>query len=879
MLLRAICILSFTLNILPLWTFGQERHTYVIEIEPGDRLGQIVEKINSRNNILIAYPSYLSEVRPSQNGMIKFETFAELFGTAFEANLEVQQLQNNRLLLRNQDLSVQHGQQMIKGVIMNQNGVPLPDILISDKSRLLGMSDKNGEFEIAIGSNSSARIHFDALGYQHFSLTLSEVIEDPIVKISSQPIYLDPVTVVDQIPTQQINNKALLTTSRQTKSLPYYLSASPGQDPLRVLQVQPGIAATDDFNAGIKIRGSTAGQSLIVADNIPIYKADHFYGIFSSINGAYFNSTSLYKNALPIEYSGKIGGLVKLSSGRNIRESQARIYSDFLLSSLVVKTPVFNNSNLQLGVRSSYPKSGTPLHFNLPELNVSNYRDQSSDANSSTVITPRPNFWFYDANAQWKSKLKNADIAINAFTSRDDLNNNYTMNLDVDGPVKREHNQEFINKNDWQNWGASLLVDYHIDSNRTLTFTSYVSSFQENDSIFSEYNISRLQTQIQRFSVSNFQHNRIRTLGQQLMALTKNTNSQTKKGLEFKAHKIRYEISDNDRKVRTRNNQTSELAAFLERQWHWKKNQVILGSRATYYTTSGAIYFDPKVQYLWQPNHSFSIKSSMHYVHQYVRELNYENRFSQTNNIWLLANKNIPVGTSLQFMLGTTILHNNWKFDTEIYHKSLDSTLEFSLLMPGITNSSFPNQAMYALFIGEGSVMGADIYIEKRIKNMQSGIAYTLSKSTRNYPGIRKNLPFAAEDDRRHQLKWHSTYTIGSFTLFVDYIYSSGKPYLTLDQLNAEINKQNFNPQDFLTYLPSYQRMDIGVNFGFKIGKYQAVLGASCFNITNHQNVRYLQQIFRVPLGKEGNRNINTIIGAETALLDRTPNLSFTLDL
>ena len=139
-------------------------------------------------------------------------------------------------------------------------------------------------------------------------------------------------------------------------------------------------------------------------------------------------------------------------------------------------------------------------------------------------------------------------------------------------------------------------------------------------------------------------------------------------------------------------------------------------------------------------------------------------------------------------------------------------------------------------------------------------------------------MTFTAEDDRRHQLKWTNNLQVGSLSFFLDYVYSSGRPYLALNQLNAEIDRINFASQDFLTNLPAYQRFDLGMEFQFRLGKYQASAIASCFNITNHQNVKYLQQVFSIPLRTEINRMANTIIGTETSLLDRTPNVGFRIN-
>ena len=88
-----------------------------------------------------------------------------------------------------------------------------------------------------------------------------------------------------------------------------------------------------------------------------------------------------------------------------------------------------------------------------------------------------------------------------------------------------------------------------------------------------------------------------------------------------------------------------------------------------------------------------------------------------------------------------------------------------------------------------------------------------------------------------------------------------------------------FSPGSWLSRLPSYNRIDIGVNYGFNLFNTKAKVGFSCFNLTNHSNVKYLQYIYAIPTAQHGSeRAVNTVVGSETGLLDRTYNVSLKID-
>ena len=72
-----------------------------------------------------------------------------------------------------------------------------------------------------------------------------------------------------------------------------------------------------------------------------------------------------------------------------------------------------------------------------------------------------------------------------------------------------------------------------------------------------------------------------------------------------------------------------------------------LGGRLNYYSPTGDFYFDPSLQTSLDLDDKFSLKASIGFSHQFVRELNYENRLTQSFDYFVLANdRNFPVGTA-----------------------------------------------------------------------------------------------------------------------------------------------------------------------------------------------------------------------------------------
>ena len=91
------------------------------------------------------------------------------------------------------------------------------------------------------------------------------------------------------------------------------LAAVPGiveADPLRALQVLPGVQAASDISSGLYIRGGGPDQTLVLMDGVTIYNPTHAFGFFSTFNNDAVDRVDLFKGAYPACYGGRLGAVV-----------------------------------------------------------------------------------------------------------------------------------------------------------------------------------------------------------------------------------------------------------------------------------------------------------------------------------------------------------------------------------------------------------------------------------------------------------------------------------------------------------------------------------------------------------------------------------------
>lgn len=180
-------------------------------------------------------------------------------------------------------------------------------------------SDETGNFDIEIPSNFlQEKLIIQFLGYQPQVYQIAELKQEFIlVPLLESPLSIKAVLIVNREKPLRIKafDNAISLTKHQLTDL---TSGLVGSDLARQLQLLPGIDASDDSSAEIKIRGSNADETLVILDGMPIYHTDHFYGIFSAINTGYLEEVNLYKNIFPIQYGGKTGGVVEMLSRNEI---------------------------------------------------------------------------------------------------------------------------------------------------------------------------------------------------------------------------------------------------------------------------------------------------------------------------------------------------------------------------------------------------------------------------------------------------------------------------------------------------------------------------------------------------------------------------------
>lgn len=95
-------------------------------------------------------------------------------------------------------------------------------------------------------------------------------------------------------------------------------------DPIRAVEVLPGVVSTSDFTASFNVRGGSADQNLILLDGVPIFNPFHLGGIFSVFNADMVGRVELSSGGFPAEHGGRVSSLLLVESDPGTEDFSVR---------------------------------------------------------------------------------------------------------------------------------------------------------------------------------------------------------------------------------------------------------------------------------------------------------------------------------------------------------------------------------------------------------------------------------------------------------------------------------------------------------------------------------------------------------------------------
>lgn len=606
-------------------------------------------------------------------------------------------------------------------------------------------------------------------------------------------------------------------------------------DPLKILQLYPGVSNAGEGNSGLYVRGGGPDQNLILLDDAVVYNSGHLFGFFSIFNGDAIKNTSLIKGGMPAQYGGRLSSVLDISMKEgNLDKYQVEGGIGSIASRFSVQGPIQKE-------KASFMLSGRRTYI---------------DALAKPFIKKESQFYgsgyyFYDFNAKFNYRFSSKDrLYLSGYFGRDrfDFVNNKRQ-FDVEVP-----------------WGNSTLSArwnhvFHkkLFMNTTAVYNDYQFSLGALQNSFNFVLSSgirdlNLKTDLDHYLTPEhklkygalFTYHRLSpsvASGRQDSVLFLPNNAQTKFANEYGL----YAQDDWEVNNKLKINYGLRWSAFQQLGPYTNYKTDADGNRldSTSYASNQSVItyggLEPRLTMRYALNDETSIKGSVSRNRQYLHLVSNAGTTLPTD-VWVPSTLRVKPQLSWQYAAGVFKNFNDNAFETsiEVYYKSMQNQIEYR---EGFTPSIKDPEEEFVF--GRGWSYGTELFINKTKGKFTGWIGYTLAWTWRKFPELNNGNKYPAKYDRRHDLSVVGIYELNQkWKLSSVFVYATGnatslpeKFYLiegVLTQQFSRINQYRLAP---------YNRLDLSATYAptpKKERKWKHSWVFSLYNVYSRQNPYFL---------------------------------------
>lgn len=660
----------------------------------------------------------------------------------------------------------------VSGTITDgKSGEPLIGVTVYDS--LSGKGSRTnafGFFSLYLPSQST-KLRISYMGYRSKyqkidgskSLEVNIELQAYSKKLQEVVITANTVNVEEEVESTQMS--AVKLNPAEVSKIP---SLGGEVDLIKVAQLMPGVAKGGEGGSGMFVRGGTADQNLVILDDATVYNLGHLFGFFSVFNNEAIRDVTIYTGGFPAQFGGRLSSVMDVRMNEGATENFSASGGVGILSSrLTLNIPIVKHKGgLTISGRRTYIDQVFKLAGNeLP-------------------------YYFYDFNVKGNYKIGEHDrLYLSGYLGNDVL----SIEGEEDEAVSVEVNED---DSEAINFGFNL---------GNFTSTLRWNHIYKEGKLF--HNITAFQTRFKYDIGGAFAGNNILIKSQiQDYGLRADWELQAQEsqlikfGASVTNHGFRPNIvnSSGDISDFLKNQQgdlilTQEYGLYSSFDYDiTKKFALNTGFRVSGSTTDGRLYagFEPRVSAKYTLTKNHSLKASYSRMKQYMHRVS-SSSVALPTDLWYPVTSNILPQESHQVAIGYFGGLEKLKanYSIEGYYKHMNNLIEYKEGAQLLLNDNFEDE----LISGQGEAYGMEMMFRRKFGRLTGWVAYTLSWSKRNFPGLNNSQTYFAKFDRRHYLS-----TVMMFDMSERVTFSAVWEYTTGARFTGQ-NGQYFMPNSSFT--------------------------------------------------------------------------------
>ena len=611
-------------------------------------------------------------------------------------------------------------------------------------------------------------------------------------------------------------------------------------DLLKAIQLLPGVSSATEGSTGFSVRGGSPDQTLIQLDGVPVYNVNHLWGFMSAFNNDAISETRLYKGSLPAQFGGRLSSVLDVSMKEgNLKKRTGTFSVSPIAGRYTLEGPIVKD-------KASFMVSGRTTWANLLLLAAQRLESQNE---GSQVLTY--GFWDINAKTNWIINSNNR-VYLSFYTGRDAY-------------VMEDESESFSDYTkfsyNWQNLTSVVRWNHIFSPTLFANFSVYNSRFRQEylnkfdkkgDELYKGYNNLNDWSQKGDFDWLPALPVKFK-FGYQLSA-----QKFSPEIISYRSDSSSFELNKD---VFTRNI-ISEI--YAEAEINISENITgNFGLRGGNMSTQNKSYLSlrPRASVRYLFSEQVSGKVSYSRMKQYLHQLQ-NTTLGIPTELWVSSTDKIKPGTSDLFSAGIFwIPKSGYQFSAETFYTLLNDVIQYKDGTLALKERGESWEEHVAT--GAGESYGLELMAEKTTGVFTGWVAYTLSKSTRQFGEINFGKTFPYTYDRRHQLNININWFLGEkakkeMSIRKDFSatfnFASGK-YITLAEQEyqgiplplmegSRYRADWFASRSLINAVNNYQMPDFHhLNLSYRIERQSAdktiVWNFSVYNVYNRLNPWY----------------------------------------
>ncbi|WP_160717225.1 TonB-dependent receptor [Chitinophaga solisilvae] len=526
------------------------------------------------------------------------------------------------------------------------------------------------------------------------------------------------------------------------------------KDVLKSLQLYPGTGSSLESSSNLLIRGGGADQNLYLLDGVPLYHTGHLFGLFSIFNGDAVKDVSLYKDAFPARYGGRLSSVVDIrTKDGNMKEWHGKGTFSPVSASAELEGPIVRDkSAISLSIRRSL----------VDVLYGKRFHDRYGK------------YSLYDVNFKLNQVINSKNRLYLSFYKGQD--NMFIPGDNVILPLQDDYKFAWSNITTALKW--TRVINPRMFSNTTATYSRFYNLFSQNSvvplsEIDSIYVNGKGVSRIRDIAIHNETEYAI------------NSDHRLSFGGGYTYHNFaptayRTNVHAGDATQREAPKYyMSEFTAYAEDELSLLNDRLIIrpGLHFGALAQSSSFYpsLQPRVMVRWNMPHMQYIQASFAQMTQFLHQLTTP-VINLPTDLWVPSTENIKPERAFSYSLSyQKQWANNWRFNANLYYKQLQNIVTTNTVLNIFDNSDLWEKKVIA---GNGYNYGSELLLEKTQGKFTGIFSYTLSWAWRKFARINSGQMFPYKEDRRHNLSLAVKYRVKPrWNLSASWKFASGAPF------------------------------------------------------------------------------------------------------